>query len=101
MAVYWVSFRINDDGAGDERQYGLLKAIQLCQRRYWDRTGGFVVFESEHTLRYVSEVLRAQIDPSQDLFILGEITGQAVRLCGANTDRDIITMLPQCQVLAG
>lgn len=101
MAVYWVSYRINDDGAANQRQYALLKAIQLCQRRYWDRIGGFVLFESEHTLGYISEVLRAKIDPSQDLFLLGEMDGQAVRLCGANTDRDIMRMLPQCLVLPG
>ncbi|MEI9982355.1 MAG: hypothetical protein WDN69_03575 [Aliidongia sp.] len=43
MAVYWISFRIEADGKGDERQFALTKAIHGYKRRYWDRTPGFIL----------------------------------------------------------
>ncbi len=101
MPVYWISYRIDRDGKGDERQYALTKAISGYKQRYWDRTVNFVVFESGHTLEFLATAFRSRIDPKRDLFLMGEIDGQGVRLCGANTDPEILKMLPQCQEMAG
>ena len=101
MAVYWISYRIDRDGMGDERQYALTKAIHGYKQRYWDRTESFVVFESGHTLEFLANAFRSRIDPRRDLFLMGEIGGPGVRLCGANSDTDILKMLPQCQEVAG
>ena len=101
MAVYWISYRIDRDGMGDERQYALTKAIHGYKQRYWDRTESFVVFESGHTLEFLANAFRSRIDPKRDLFLMGEIGDQGVQLCGANTDTDILKMLPQCREMAG
>jgi hypothetical protein len=101
MAVYWISYRIDGNGKGDERQYALVKAIHSHKRRYWDRTPNFVVFESGHTLDFLFDAFRSRIDPQRDLFLMGEIGAAGVRLYGANPDDDILAMLPQCRENVG
>jgi hypothetical protein len=96
MAVYWISFRIEADGKGDERLFALTKAIHSYKRRYWDRTPGFILFESGHTLDFLVNAFQSKIDLKRDLFLIGEIGSERVRLCGANSDEDIVKMLPHC-----
>jgi len=96
MAVFWISFRIEGDGKGDERQYALTKAVHGHKLRYWDRTPNFILFESGHTFDFLLHALRSKIDPARDLFVLGEVGTGNVRLHGANTDADIVKMLPDC-----
>ena len=100
MAVYWISYRIHGDAEQDERQRALLKAIHCHKRRYWDRTGSFVIFESGHTQEFLAEVFRARIDPKRDLFVMGQIGDDPVTLCGANSDPEILAMLPTCRQMA-
>jgi hypothetical protein len=101
MAVYWISFRIDGDGKGDERQYALTKAVHGYKQRYWDRTPNFILFESGHTLDFLLHALSGKIDPARDLFLMGEVGSARVRLCGANTDSDILKMLPDCMDRTG
>src|ERR1700677_2635516 len=96
MAVFWISFRIDGGGKGDERQFALTKAIHSYKLRYWDRTPNFILFESGHTLDFLVHAFRSKIDPARDLFVIGEVGSPHVRLCGANTDSDIVKMLPDC-----
>jgi|SRR5580693_9003800 hypothetical protein len=100
MAVYWISYRINGDVAHDDRQRALLKTIHSYKKRYWDRTGSFVIFESGHTQQFLADAFRARIDPKRDLFIMGQIGDDPVTLCGANSDPDIRAMLPACREMA-
>ncbi len=96
MGIFWISFRVEVGGKGDERQFALTKAIHGYKLRYWDRTPNFILFESGHTFDFLVHALRGKIDPARDLFVLGEIGSGKVRLCGANTDPDIVKMLPHC-----
>ena len=96
MAVFWISFRIDSGGKGDERQYALTKAIHAHKLRYWDRTPSFILFESGHTFDFLIHAFSGKIDPARDLFLMGEIGTSQVRLCGVNTDTDILKMLPHC-----
>jgi hypothetical protein len=96
MGIFWISFRIEVGGKGDERQFGLTKAIHGYKLRYWDRTPNFILFESGHTLDFLVHALRSKIDPARDVFLIGEVGSANVRLYGANTDPDILKMLPHC-----
>lgn len=101
MSVFWISFRIDSGGKGDERQYALTKAIHGLKLRYWDRTPNFILFESGHTFEFLVHALRGKIDQARDTFLIGEVGTANVRLCGANTDPDILKMLPHCLEPAG
>jgi hypothetical protein len=101
MAIFWISFRIEVGGKGDERQFALIKAVHSHKLRYWDRTPNFILFESGHTLDFLVHALRGKIDPARDLFLIGEVGSAQVRLYGANTDDDILKMLPHCQGPSG
>lgn len=97
MAVYWLTYRIDGDGKGDERRFALKKAVHGYQIRYWDRTPNFVLFESGHTFEFLAQGLHSRLDLSRDLLVLGEIGSSKVHLWGANTDDDILVMLPHCR----
>jgi hypothetical protein len=97
MAVFWISFRIDTDGKGDERQFALTKAVHGVKLRYWDRTPNFILFESGHTFDFLVHAFNGKIDPARDRFLMGEVGSDRVRLCGVNTDEDILKMLPDCR----
>lgn len=98
MGVFCLSFHLNDDGAGQQRKFALMRAVQSVQRRYWDRTDNFVIFETAHTLDFLGSRFKTEIDAKLDLLLLFDVggSGDAV-ICGNNTDRDVFSMLPQCR----
>jgi phage tail sheath gpL-like len=97
MAVYWISYRLNADPGRTERQYALIKAIHAYKKRYWDRTESFVIFETMHTIEFLTEVFKDQINLRTDLFLLRDLDAPSAVLCGANTDPDIMTLMPYCR----
>ncbi|HVJ51489.1 MAG TPA: hypothetical protein VM689_03460 [Aliidongia sp.] len=99
MAVYWISFRFDDDPGQAERRYALTKSIHTHKKRYWDRTDNFVIFESVHTLEFLADSFKRHLDRRRDLFLLCELATQSAVLYGHNTDPDVLELMPGCCVL--
>ena len=97
MAIYSLSYHLHEDGASRQRQFGLMRAVHGVQRRYWDRTDNFVVFETAHTIDFLGGLLKSEINPKIDLFLLFEVGGSDAVVCGNNSDPDILSILPKCR----
>jgi hypothetical protein len=98
VPVFCISYRLADDALRTQRQIGLMRAVHEVQRRFWDRTGNFVLFETAHTIDFLAGKFGQTLDPKRDLLVLIEIgTGRGI-VCGETTDPDILAILPDCRM---
>ena len=98
MAVFIISLRLGGDPGAASRRYSLLRSLHRVQIRFWDRLDHTMVFETSHTLSFLGDLFRDEIDVKSDLILLVQIGGGSI-VCGENSDADIVQLLPDCRAL--
>lgn len=94
MAAYWLSFRLESDNTYSERYDALVEAVRLQSSKWWLETSSFFVFESANGIDSVASKVKAAINPSKNIILLGMPDYKAARLIGASTDEDILSLMP-------
>lgn len=94
MGVYWLSFRLAEEGDYDLRYKGLYAAIESRSTKWWFETSSFILFESAESIGTLSTAVKAAIDPSKDLVVLGMTEIKDMRVIGVYEDRDIESLVP-------
>ena len=94
MAAYWMTFRINDDPGYAERYDGLIEAIRKLAERWWVESTSFILFESALSIDEVATIVKAEVDPTEDLALIGMPDYKSARAVGAVTDGDLFTLMP-------
>jgi hypothetical protein len=95
MAVYWLSYRIEEDATGDERREKLVNEIQfdIATTRYWLETTSFIVFENSKRIDVLAHRFRDIIDQRVDGFLMRAMERRVAYICGNWSDQDIITLM--------
>ncbi len=94
MAVYWLSFRLEDDSDYPNRYQALTDAIQGMTKKWWLETSSFFVFEAEPNIDGVAATVKKAIAPSKDIVLIGMPDYKSARLIGASKDDDIFKLMP-------
>lgn len=99
MALYWLSYRLEDSwspqgGDYETRYRALLRALRTkVTGGHWEETTSFAVFESSAGIMDIAPALRAAIDPAEDTFLLRMMDAQQAVICGRVNDLNIFSML--------
>jgi hypothetical protein len=98
MAVYWVTFRIADQGNSAAR-YELIRAAlgDLAGGKWWVEPTSFVMFECEQPINTVAGHISAAINNETDVALVSTLNGSSARLIGASEDPDIFKFMPQAK----
>jgi len=95
MAIYWLSFRIDDKGNYEFRYDALLENLKRCTTgRYWEETTSFVVFTSNLGIDQICSSLTENLNHDWDLILVREMDKQSARIWGNNGDDDILDLMP-------
>lgn len=103
MAVYWLTFRVENQSVGgrsyDVRRQSLYDTIRQRTSRWWLKPTSFIAFESSHSIDALAAACQQAIAPSHDLFLIREMDTKSAIICGNNDDRDIYQLMPYLKTL--
>lgn len=93
---YWITFRIEENGSAASRRDALYEAVQSLtpDGKWWVEPTSFILFSSEEEIGSVADTVRAVIDESQDIVLIGMPDFKSARIIGAWTDQDLTKFLP-------
>lgn len=94
MSTYWVSFRIKAGSGYQQRYDNAVEAIRLKATKWWLEPTSFIVFNSEYSIDQIAAAVKAEINTSTDLVIIGMTEFKSARLIGHNEDPDIYDLIP-------
>jgi hypothetical protein len=94
MAIYWLTFRLQEDADYDDRYQALVDAIQRITTRWWVEPSSFMLFESSRDIDGVAASVKAAIAESKDLVLIGMPDYKTARLIGKSDDDDIFKLMP-------
>lgn len=98
MATYWITFRIADNTVGgrtyDDRYESFTTTILASSSSYWDQTTSFYIFESDLSIDALASILKMEIAPTCDLFVIRELGKHSARIYGHNDDKEIFVFMP-------
>lgn len=95
--VYWLSFRLADDGAADKREEALVAAVRKLAATSgpcWQSNPSFLMFRSAYPLGTVAARIAASINPSRDTAVVGIVDQRGGWAIGVLEDRDILELVP-------
>lgn len=93
MAVYWLTFRLEENASYSHRLSALEEAIKSLATKWWLEPTSFYVFESASDMDAVARTVKGEIDPSVDLVLIGMPYVKSARLIGASHDGDIFELI--------
>jgi hypothetical protein len=103
MAIYWLTFRIEDEVVGsknwNDRYNALIATIDRSSTQRWMETTSFIAFESISSIDGLAYKFKAAIAPSTDLFLLRLMDSRSARICGRITDQTIFEVMPYLEVV--
>jgi hypothetical protein len=103
MAIYWITFHIEDEVVRNknwnDRYNALIAAIDRNSTRWWFETTSFIAFESISSIDGLAYKFKAAIAPSKDLFLLRLMDSRSARICGRFTDQTIFKVMPYLEVV--
>ncbi|MBA2125509.1 hypothetical protein DLM45_04620 [Hyphomicrobium methylovorum] len=92
--VYWLTFRIHHDADYEHRYNRLVDLIQSLTTKWWAEPTAFIVFRCDLDIDTLAGRVKAKIDPSKDLALVGMPDYKSARLIGASSDKDIFELMP-------
>jgi hypothetical protein len=87
-------FRIHESGNSQERRDDLYAALNDLSSMLWVEPTSFVAFESDSSADSIAAKVKAAIDSSIDLALLGMTDFRTAKLIGASEDTDIFQLIP-------
>lgn len=96
MATYWITFRIAETSNYSQRYDKLMDNLRELagSSHWWVESTSFVVFESAQDIDGVAASVKATLDPSKDLALVGMPEFKSARIIGASTDKDLFNLIP-------
>ncbi|AHE53437.1 hypothetical protein [Sphingomonas sanxanigenens] len=102
--VYWISFRLADDGAAGVREealVGVVRKLAATSGPCWQSNPSFLMFRSAYPLGTVASRVAGAIDPSRDTAVVGIVDQRGGWAIGVLEDRDILELVPGMKRAAG
>lgn len=94
MATYWLTFRLAADASYDRRYEALVETVRNQTKKWWLETSSFFLFESDGDIDAVAKSVKAAINPSTDIVLIGMPDYKSARIIGASTDKDLFELMP-------
>src|SRR5436305_14536610 len=98
MALYWVTFRIEDHGSTKptyaERYDSFIAAIKELKTNWWVEPTSFIMFESDKSLDDIATAIKKPLLPTHDMFLLRQGDHQGGRVFGKVNDLNIFKFMP-------
>jgi D-aminopeptidase len=95
MATYWLTFRFHDNATSDERRDELYEAISQLATKWWIEPTSFLVFDSGHGIDSIAAKVKAAINPSIDLVLIGMPEVKSCRLIGKSDEyQTLVELVP-------
>lgn len=83
MKTYWVTFRIQQTGDHAARYQELIDVLnEVSGDTWWIEPTSFVMFRSGDTIDTISAWLKASINPSKDIILVGMADFKSARAIG-------------------
>ncbi len=98
MSPYWISFRLCDDAAYDDRLSSLHEHVMnLVAEDWWSETTSFYAFKSRYSTGQIVNHLRQSINEATDLVIVGNFHLKTCRVIGKIEDHDLFEIVPEAK----
>ncbi|HUQ36846.1 MAG TPA: hypothetical protein VM144_10775 [Aestuariivirga sp.] len=94
MAVYWITFRLEDNPTYSKRYKAFTDEVNRLSSKWWVEPSSFFVFESSYTIDQIATALKTTISTSVDLVVIGMPDIKAARILGDFKDQDIFELIP-------
>lgn len=103
MSIYWLSFRIAEDGRHDpsyeQRLNTLAKTVQEHSVMAWAQPTSFWIIESTQSIDELAAAYRKAIDLNTDHFIISMMGADNAIVCGKFVDTNIFKLMPYLRKL--
>jgi hypothetical protein len=94
MAVYWTTFRIHNDASYQHRYEKLMEAIRVISIKWWVDPTSFLLFESNQGIDGVASAIKAAINSTTDMALVGMPDFKDARAIGHTHDQDLFALMP-------
>ncbi|MGF7148038.1 hypothetical protein FHS96_001647 [Sphingomonas zeicaulis] len=95
--VYWISFRLADDGEASEREQalvGVVRKLAATSGPCWQSNPSFLMFRSAYPLGTVASRVAGSINTARDTAVVGIVDQRGGWAIGVLEDRDILELVP-------
>ena len=93
MAVYWLTFKLKEDGGYAMRYHALEEAVRSNASRWWTESTSFLLFESAASIDDIAISVSSAINTDVDLALLGMPYVKSARAIGAIADEDLFKLM--------
>jgi len=94
VKTYYVSFTIADDAGYSGRYEALMELLRGYDNTiWWTETTSFVLFRSDKTAAQIAADIKAEINTSKDIVVIGATHYKTMLVLGANGDDDIYNLV--------
>lgn len=94
MAVFWISFTLEDNSTYDDRYTALIDGLHGIGNEWWEETAAFLLLDTDSEIDGVCHVIESAIDTSTDIALVKKEGVKAARIIGAFKDKSIFALLP-------
>jgi hypothetical protein len=94
MAVYLLTFRLNEDSDYAARYDRLVEAVRETSKGWWVESTSFILFDSDQNIDDLAATVKANLKPAVDLALVGMRDYKSARAIGAITDDDLYVLMP-------
>ena len=94
MSTYWLTFRIHENSGYSSRYDALMDSLRSHATSWWLESTSFVLFSTANNIDQVASSVKAALDPSIDLALIGMPDFKSARVIGASTDPDLFKLMP-------
>lgn len=94
--LYWMTFRLEDNGSWQRRYDALKSAISDCTAggKWWVEPTSFFLFRSEVSIGDIAALVADAIDTDTDVALLAMTDYKSVRVIGTVSDTDLFSLWP-------
>lgn len=94
MAVYWISFRLEDDATYSERRDALYDVVSRRVKQWWVDTTSFIVADIETSIDSLASEFKKVATSKGDLVLIGMPGFKDGRITGGSFDQYILQLVP-------
>lgn len=98
MAVYWISFTLDDRTIGgrtyNDRWTALYTAVHDVSTNWWEETTAFIAFETEESIVRLISVIKSAVSEKYDIVIIRKLDTKIARIIGPVKNKKVFTLIP-------
>lgn len=97
--LYWMTFRLEDDGTWQRRYDALKSTISDCTTgsKWWVEPTSFILFRSEAKIDELAALVAEAIDTETDVALLAMTDYKSARVIGSVQDSDLFSLWPDAK----